>query len=95
MGASPGVHLIRVKASGSDGALRVYAKPGARTNVAISPAPGPNGAQQRIAQGTVELINLTGLPGGDALSHLVNGQGMVLSSVGMHATGFSRVAFGD
>jgi hypothetical protein len=93
--ASAGAHLIRVLASGRDGALRVYAKPGAQANVTINPAPGPNGAQQRIAQGTVELISLTGLPGGDALSHLVNGQGMVLSSVGMHARGFSRVSFGQ
>jgi hypothetical protein len=41
----------------------------------------------------VESISLSGLPNGSALAYLTSGQGMVLSSLGMHATGFARIRF--
>ncbi|MDE0881975.1 MAG: Ig-like domain-containing protein [Myxococcota bacterium] len=89
-----GVDLVRVLAKGRDGALRVYATPNENGALNIEGAPGPQGPQQRLAEGTVEIIKLNGLPQGVAvLPYLTSGQGMVLSSIGQQATAFARSAF--
>jgi hypothetical protein len=93
VGSSAGAQILRVTTSGSDGALRVYVSPSNNAAVRIEAAPGPNGMEQRMASGVVESISLSGLPNGSALAYLTSGQGMVLSSLGMHATGFARVRF--
>ena len=93
VGYSPGAHIVRVTTSGSDGALRVYVDPGNNASVRIEAAPGPDGVQQRMTAGVVESISLIGLPEGSAVAYLTSGQGLVLSSLGMNATGFARVRF--
>jgi hypothetical protein len=90
---SSGAQIVRLVSTGRDGALRVYAAPQGNASLQIDAAPGPNGAQQRMGSGAVELISLSGLPQGSAVAHLSSGQGMVFSSLGMHATGFARVRF--
>jgi hypothetical protein len=89
-----GVHLVRVMATGADGALRVYMGAGNNGAQRLQPAPGPNGPMQRLARGSVEAINLAGMEGNSALLRLTSGGGMVLSSMGAHATAFARVRFG-
>ena len=51
------------------------------------------GESVRLVEGVVETIRLEGLPQGSAVAYLSSGQGRVLSSLGVSATGFARVRF--
>jgi hypothetical protein len=95
VGAVPGAHLIRVLGVGPEGAVRIYAVPprqGALT-IRLPALPGAQGL--RLENGSVDAIALdeAARGAGSALANLTSARGIVLTTVGMHATGFSRINF--
>ena len=91
--STAGSEIVRVITTTSGGALRVYAAPAPNGAVEVVPAPLPGGESVRLVEGVVETIRLEGLPQGSAVAYLSSGQGRVLSSLGVSATGFARVRF--